>query len=341
MPKPATQSKTKKSKSTTPQSYPRLPEGDEFAGFLDDAALQDHVQRIPREQLEEMIAKAIAYANLKSSREMLDMPEGLASEMIEKFYVYEGRELFKYMVKYCGDPASTAYRCLNQTYATIAEEQFYNRTRQKQRMNSGWRYQSLAKDAATASQRFSSVSDIGLKEADFNAKIKIANQLNELNLYVSVKNRSNTVGGQDMPKAIRALESEASTDQNRAGPYLCVLGIAMESGLRVIRSDKKSNSPYSVNTEIWYSDYFWPFFANYSYQEIIQAVLAMLMTTQKPDQLNIPIPNQVIEAFGECCKGYELLDDEGRFKDADQLAMLFVNPPTIKNPNPLKKKVKP
>lgn len=65
------------------------------------------------------------------------------------------------------------------------------------------------------------------------------------------------------------------------------------------------------------------------------------MTTQKPDQLNIPIPNQVIEAFGECCKGYELLDDEGRFKDADQLAMLFVNPPTIKNPNPLKKKVKP
>lgn len=331
---------TRKSKSTTPQSYPRLPEDDAYAGFLDDAALQGHVTRISREQLDVMIAKAIAYANLKSSREMLDIPEDITPEMVEKIYVHEGRELFKYMVKYCGDPASTAYRCLNQTYSVIAEEQFYNRTRQKQRMNSGWRYQSLAKDAATASQRFTSVSDIGLKEADFNAKIKITNQLNELNLYVSVKNRSNTVGGQDMPKAIRALESEASADQNRAGPYLCVLGIAMESGLRVIRADKKSNSPYSVNTEMWFSDYFWPFFTNFSYTEIMEAVLAVLMTTQKPDQLNVPIPNQVIEAFGACCREHDLLDGDGKFKNALQLMQLFVSPPAIKNPNPLKRRTK-
>jgi hypothetical protein len=222
---PKQNSKTKKSKSTTPQSYPRLPEGDTFAGFLDDAALQGHVTRISREQLDVMIAKAIAYANLKSSREMLDMPDDITPEMVEKIYVHEGRELFRYMVKYCGDPASTAYRCLNQTYAVIAEEQFYNRTRQKQRMNSGWRYQSLAKDAV---------------------------------------------------------------------------------------------------------------FANYNNTEVAQAMLAALMTTQPPIPLKTPIPNQVIEAFGACCREYDLLNGDGRFKDAYQLVELFVNPPAIKNPHPLK-----
>lgn len=71
---------------------------------------------------------------------------------------------------------------------------------------------------------------------------------------------------------------------------------------------------------------------------IMEAVLAVLMTTQKPDQLNVPIPNQVIEAFGMCCKEHDLLDGDGKFKDALQLMQLFVSPPAIKNPNPLKRK---
>jgi len=93
-------------------------------------------------------------------------------------------------------------------------------------MNSGWRYQFLALDCAQQSRRFKSVSDIGAAEADFNAVIEFVDKKKSaLSLYVSIKNRSNTMGGQDWPKAIYALENVAKTDKNRTGPYCCVFGM--------------------------------------------------------------------------------------------------------------------
>jgi hypothetical protein len=106
-------------------------------------------------------------------------------------------------------------------------------------MNAGWRYQFIAKDAAIDSNRFNSVSDIGTSEADFNATILELNTNKPINIYVSVKNRTNTMGGQDWPKAIRAMETMAQSDKNRTGPYLCVFGIAMEKGMRSIKNEGK------------------------------------------------------------------------------------------------------
>ena len=68
-------------------------------------------------------------------------------------------------------------------------------------MNSGWRYQYIAKDCAVRSRRFVTASDIGATKADFNATMKIIDSTREL-IYVSIKNRANTMGGQDWPKAI-------------------------------------------------------------------------------------------------------------------------------------------
>lgn len=308
-------------KFTASQGYPRIEdEKDKFHGYLDDQKLKQHAEKITLEKLKAIIIEAIDSAAKKSSRTILKPKEGVPLNI---YYKATGYELFKYFLQYCGDPASTAHSCLNRPCSVIAKEQFRNRMLQKQRMNSGWRYQYIAKDAAIESKRFISVSDLGSMEADFNATISILDSENILNLYVSVKNRLNTVGGQDLPKAIRALEDVARNDKNRKGPYICVFGIAMEKGFRVIRCEQKTGNPYSPNTELWMSEFFWPFFANYSYEEIIRAVLDVLMEVGERDEFEIEIPREIIDSFCECCREHGLLDEEDKFNDVYKLVDLF------------------
>jgi hypothetical protein len=215
------------------QKYPRLADSD----LLDETKLIPHVNKIPIERFKEIVVNSIMIAERKSRRAIVNLDDNAPEEIVQQVYEKEGRELFSYFLKYCGDPASTAKQSLNRHCYDVAREQFRERTAQKERMNSAWRYQFIAKDAATASKRFDSVSDIGLAEADFNAVIKYNKKSTKLNIYVSVKNRTNTMGGQDWPKAIRALETEARTDKNRVGDYLCVFGFSMERGLRLIKKE--------------------------------------------------------------------------------------------------------
>jgi hypothetical protein len=312
-----------------PQSYPRIDDdNDRYAGFLDEKALVPHKLRVDSEKFRQIIENAILYASSKSSRAILDIDENLSASEVENVLLKAGDELFKYFVKYCGDPASTAFDCLGKPYSDVAREMFHNRTLQKERMNSGWRYQYIARDMSIESKRFSSVSDIGTAEADFNAVIKLADpQKSPLSIYISIKNRVNTMGGQDWPKAIRALEGVASNDKNRNGPYICIFGIAMDHGTRLIKKEQKTGEPYSINTEVWLSDFFWPFFTNYSYLEVIQAVVSTLENLGKGGRVKVEygtIPETLIESFGAICKEFKLLDDNGNFNDAHRLAKLFV-----------------
>jgi hypothetical protein len=278
----------------------------------------------PRRQHQTVIgAEAIVYASKKSSREIISIPEGMHSDELELVYSNTGRALFKYFVKYCGDPASTAYDSYGKHYSQIARENFRNRTIQMERMNAGWRYQHIAKDTARLSKRFENVSDLNAIEADFNVSIKMKNSNEKLNIYVSVKNRSNTMGGQDWPKAIAALENAAISDKNRSGNYICVFGIAMEKGLRNIKYSRSSGTPHSINTEVWNSDFFWPFFSNYSYDEITKSVLNVLLSHGKISSLDIEIPEEVINSFGKECIKYGLVDENGHFNDAHKLVDLF------------------
>ncbi len=304
----------------TMQRYHRLPDSD----LLDDSQLVPHKSKIPIDKLKKIIISAIETAGRKSSRAILNLPDDASEEEVRRTYQKEGWELFKYFIKYCGDPASTAQQCLYRKSADVAKEQFRNRTLQKERMNSAWRYQFIAKDAASASSRFESVSDIGLSEADFNVVVKYKHSSSKLAIYVSVKNRSNTMGGQDWPKAIVALEREAQLDKNRDGDYICVFGITMERGQRTIRRSQRTGNAYSINTELWFSDFFWPFFSNYSYEEIAKLVLEVLIATQEQ---NLPVvddvPRELLESFEECCREANLLDKESRFNDAYKLVELF------------------
>jgi len=119
--------------------------------------------------------------NRKSRREILELPDGHSADQKAALYHKKGRELFAYFHRYYGDPAATAYDCFGKHYREIALEQVHNQTLQKQRMNSGWRYQYVAKDCALRSQRFITGSDIGASKADFNATMNIADPHRTLN----------------------------------------------------------------------------------------------------------------------------------------------------------------
>lgn len=138
------------------------------------------------------------------------------------------------------------------------------------------------------------------------------------------------MGGQDWPKAIQALESVAKTDKNANGPYCCVFGITIDRGGRNIKHNQKTGQAYSVNTEVWMSDYFWPFFSNYSYEEVMRAVLDVLMESQKADELttDLVIPDKLLDAFGQCCLDANLIDELGNFNDPYALVSFFCQPPT-------------
>lgn len=315
---------------TIAQSYPRIDdETSKEYGCLDTSKLVEHEEKIASETMHDLIRAAIHKANQKSSRESIDIiPQDAAEDEVTKIYQKAGRDLFKYFKKYCGDPASTAHQIHNKHYREVGIEQFRNRAVQKGRMNSGWRYQFLLQDCAMHSRRFKSVSGIGTAEADFNAVIDFLEQTaTPLSLYVSVKNRRNTMGGQDWPKAIRALEDVAKNDRNRIGTYCCVFGITMDRGQRYIKREQKTGQPHSVNTEVWLSDFLWPFFANYSYEEIMTFVLDALLTIQDPEELSsqIDVPDAVLNAFGAACRKAGLVDNAGRFDDPHKLVRFFVN----------------
>lgn len=124
-------------------------------------------QRLTKEELQKIILKSIDIAERKASRDILDLPDDATDDEVIDILRKEGWELFKYFKKYCGDPAATAHQCITRHYRDVASEQFRNRTLQKERMNTAWRYQYIAKETALTSGRFNDVSDRGLNEADF------------------------------------------------------------------------------------------------------------------------------------------------------------------------------
>ena len=308
------------------QGYPRIADEDsKDHGLLNDQELAQHKTRIPIEDLPRLILGAIENANRKSGRAMLNISLDAGEVEIADAYKNIGRDLFEYFQQYSSDPASFAFQLRGQNCRDVGVQQFRNKALQKERMNSGWRYQYLAIDCAQKTGRFSSISELGLREADFNAVVEIKKSRNPLSIYVSVKNRSNTIGGPDWPNAIQALEALAKSDKNRRGPYICVFAFVMESGARSVKrtKDKTLRSP---NTELWASDYFWPFFANYSYEEIMQAVLQVLIANPDAEQVSLEVPEEVLDVFEKHCKDSGLVNNAGYFDDPAKLVSFFCNP---------------
>ncbi|GAI20187.1 unnamed protein product, partial [marine sediment metagenome] len=94
----------------------------------------------------------------------------------------------------------------------------------------------------------------------------------------------------------------------------------MERGQRIIRRSQKTGNAYSINTELWFSDFFWPFFSNYSYEEVAKFVLEVLLATQEQNlAVSEDVPQELVESFEECCREANLLNKHDRFNDAYKL----------------------
>lgn len=309
-------------RSSSIQRYPREDDSD----FLDTTKLKPHEGKIPQEKLQEIILRAIETAQNKAHREIVNLPEDAHEELVASTYRKGGQDLFNYFRSYFVDPASSAYQYQDRHYSDVAKEQFRNRILQKERMNSAWRYQYIAVNVASQSRRFETVADLALSEADFCAVIRYKETHegpnSELAIFASVKNRMNTLPGTQWPRAISALEDVAKSDKNKTGDYICVFGISIERGERKIKTLKNTGIPHSSNTEIWLADFFWQFFSNYSYEEIMKNVLEILITTQKPKEQE-DVPSELIDSFGDCCREHELIDEEGYFNDPFKLVELF------------------
>jgi hypothetical protein len=320
------ESKSRNQSRSRVQNYPRIDDPDnEYSGFLDTETLVPHLtpRQISEDMLKKLINEAIERANIKSSRDSLNMPEGLSEEQEAAFYKQEGRKLFEYFHDYPIDPAATAQEYVNKDCKQIAVELFRTRTQQKGRMNSGWRYQFLAVNCAAKSGRFLEVSGFGTSQGDFTARAEFLESPNTLHLYVSVKNRSDTLGGQDWPNAITALESYAMNDLNKTGPYLCVFGVAMDRGMRRIPANRNKQA-YSVNTEVWLSDFFWPFFSNYSYEEIMTVMLEVLVERESNlPSVQIEVPDALLDYFVQECRKANLVNEQGVFNNPFALVKFF------------------
>ena len=272
-----------------------------------------------------IIIDAIKQANKKSSSEILQIPDGIPEEQINSMYKDAGKDLFDYLKKTYADPASTAYYYMEKHYSTVGQELFKNKALHSVRMNAGWRYQYIVKGSALCAKRFLTVSDLGGSGKDFTATIATTDPCDVLSIYVSVKNRDSTISGSSWPKAIQELEEKARNDKNKIGPYICVFGLNMQrGGNRVIKISNETKIPYSVNTEIWPSDFFWPFFTNYSYEEIVETVLDVLPGLDEQDSMGVEIPEALMESFGERCRNEGLLDEGGYFNDPQKLLKLYV-----------------
>ena len=322
----------------TSQPYPRVEdENRSDHGCVDEDRLVPHTHKISIDEFKRLILAAIETAGKKSTRAILSIPNDATEDEVDTIYRKVGKDLFRYFRDYYVDPAATAQQLYGQHYREVAKDLFRESKAQKERMNSAWRYQYLCVSSALESKRFKSVSDIGSSEGDFNAIIDFQDGTNQLNLYVSVKNRKDTIGGQDFPKAILALEVFARDDKNRHGPYCCVFGIAMDRGLRSIKRQQKTGVPHGPNTEIWMSDYFWPFFSNYSYEEVMTMMLDVLSEYYQVHEM-LEVPDLILTSFGDACKEMELIDETGKFKDAHKPVLFFCNKlPVIKQQGKKKK----
>src|SRR5207248_10630165 len=85
------------------QDYPRISEGEKFAGLLDERKLTPHAYKIPQSKLRQIIADAVKQANRKASRTILNIPEISTDAETGKIFMKEGRKLLDYFRQYCGN----------------------------------------------------------------------------------------------------------------------------------------------------------------------------------------------------------------------------------------------
>lgn len=296
------------------QSYPRVKiplHKDE--GLLDIECLKPLDAKIDPEIMPGLIKKAIEYAAQKTKKEAVDIPDGADAETIKSLYAKAGKSLFDYFRR--PDPVYMASSLVGRHYSEVAEEFFYKRNTHLTSMNAGWRYQYLLVECAHKSGRFKSVSDLSTGDSDVNVIAETADGQDTVAIYITMKNRSDTISGGSGKAYLKGFEKSARDDKNRTAPYCCVIAYGMQTMQR--RGRKKDFG----NFEVWPSNFLWPFVSGYSYGEIVKMIIK-----SSPDADELPsLPDEIIEAFKQQCLKNKLINDEGVFPDQDAIINFFTS----------------
>jgi len=291
----------------TYQPYPR-----DADGLLKLDLLPEGKTRISEVILRDAISDAIHKANKKSSRDPVLDELNTGAERANQT---AAKRLFALFRNYSADPAEASVHILGRTPYDIVTEIYRSLLEKRLRMNAGWRYQFLAEELASKSERFERVSGLGTRE-DFTVIVRLKNG-SEVNVYVSVKNRRDTISGKDYPAVITRMEAEPSNDRNRVGPYLIVIALAIHPGKNRSRMRNKDKQLISENFELWPANFFWPFVAGVSYETIMAAVASQIKRVALPS-----LPVEVSDYFEQLCREAGLLQD-GAFHDQGALLKLF------------------
>lgn len=156
---------------------------------------------------------------------------------------------------------------------------------QRQRMNLGRFHQYLIIElmrAASSPHRDSNIEAVfdGTREGDVVADIQTPKLASGMRLYISVKKSSDTVGGQDVPGAVRRLENVAKSEKNITRPYLCVLCYATPprgkirsyQDSRSVRYDREGHA-FSENCESWEPGFVYPYISGRLASDIYRLTL--------------------------------------------------------------------
>ena len=280
-----------------PQDYPRTEEG-----LLDESRLAAHTGKIPFDELKAIIRDAIVSAARKSRREILELPDGLSEEEKTKIYGKKGKRAVRLFPPLLRRPGGDGLRLPRQALP---------------RDRAGAVPQSDAPEAADEFRLALSVHRQGLRGAlaalrDGVRHRRLGSRLQRDDEHRRTWPRRSTSTCRSRTARTRwaarigrrrSRRSKTSRVPTRTAParIICVFGIAIDKGQRQIRRIGKTKAPYSVNTEVWLSDFFWPFFANYTYAEIAKAVFEVLMETGRQGQqpLATLIPDELIDSFGD------------------------------------------
>lgn len=290
------------------QPYPRISDQkSKELGLLDVNQFKPLEKKITEDTMNSLIESAIKSAEIKTNKKALEITDNMSAAEKSSIYKEAAKSLFKYFKR--PDPAGIANYLHGKNYVEVANEFIKKRKTHLESMNAGWRYQYLFVECAHASERFKSVSDLSTADSDVNIIAKTTKDEN-INLYISIKNRKDTISGGSGKGVLKKLEDLALQDKNRIGAYCCIIALGIQT------MKHRGRTTHSANIEYWPANFFWPFISGYTYEEIMNMVTARLSTIKKID---LKVPVEIIEEFGELCAKNKIVNSQGNFDSKEAI----------------------
>ena len=292
------------------QSYPRISSAaSKFeAGYIDTSQLCDIKNKISQNEFLNLINISIDKARNKVDEKIINIPEGISKLEEKKIYDKAAKDLINYIKK--TDPANAVSQLLNKNLVDVAQEFQVKKDAKTYEMFSGWRNQFLLFECAKKIGRFETVGDV---DTSFDIVATIKSLSGEvITLYISLKNRKDTMSGSSVRGVLSKLEDNAKNDKNRDGLYCIIIGCAIDT------TRYRSGSSYSQNLEFWPAKLLWEFFSGFTFPHVMNSI-SQQQNSRKQNKLADELKLSLIKE----CKKLELINEQNIFHDRKRIIEIF------------------